>query len=182
AYATRHLAETRLRVRDLTTGVDRDLGPAPLDLMNGAAWLDLIPRYAFNPDGKAILIAWRGRIERRPLDGTPATPIPFTARLQLAVGPSTRVAIEEPRGPVRAKLLQGTAASPDGARVAYAALGSLYVQGVDGGAARRLPIAGDPPSLPGWSPDGTRLVYVTWSEKGGGAIWTIAADGSAAPV
>src|SRR3546814_14800821 len=38
AYATRHLAETRLRVRDLTTGVDRDLGPAPLDLMNGAAW------------------------------------------------------------------------------------------------------------------------------------------------
>ncbi|MBB5707211.1 amidohydrolase family protein [Sphingopyxis panaciterrulae] len=182
AYATRHLAETRLRVRDLTTGVDRDLGPAPLDLMNGAAWLDLIPRYAFTPDGKAILIAWRGRIERRLLDGAPATPIPFTARLQLAVGPSTRVAIEEPRGPVRAKLLQGTAASPDGARVAYAALGSLYVQGVDGGAARRLPIAGDPPSLPGWSPDGTRLVYVTWSEKGGGAIWTIAADGSAAPV
>src|SRR3546814_10639129 len=68
AYATRHLAETRLRVRDLATGVDRDLGPAPLDLMNGAAWLDLIPRYDFTPDGKAILIAWRGRIERRPLD------------------------------------------------------------------------------------------------------------------
>src|SRR3546814_13366137 len=65
AYATRHLAETRLRVRDLTTGVDRDLGPAPLDLMNGAAWLDLIPRYAFTPDGKAILIAWRGRLARR---------------------------------------------------------------------------------------------------------------------
>src|SRR3546814_8419938 len=102
--------------------------------MNGAAWLDLIPRYAFTPDGKAILIAWRGRIERRLLDGAPAAAIPFTARLQLAVGPSTRVAIEEPRGPVRAKLLQGTAASPDGARVAYAALGSLYVQGMDGSA------------------------------------------------
>src|SRR3546814_12873723 len=84
--------------------------------MNGAAWLDLIPRYAFTPDGKAILIAWRGRIERRLLDGAPAAAIPFTARLQLAVGPSTRVAIEEPRGPVRAKLLQGTAASPAGAR------------------------------------------------------------------
>src|SRR3546814_4725168 len=74
--------------------------------MNGAAWLDLIPRYAFTPDGKAILIAWRGRIERRLLDGALAAAIPFTARLQLAVGPSTRVAIEEPRGPVRAKLLR----------------------------------------------------------------------------
>src|SRR3546814_9695648 len=59
---------------------------------------------------------------------------------------------------------------------------SVYVQGVDGGAARRLPIAGDPPSLPGWSPDGTRLAYVTWSEQGGGAVWTIAADGAAPPV
>src|SRR3546814_2274843 len=28
----------------------------------------LVPRYDFTPDGKAILIAWRGRIERRPLD------------------------------------------------------------------------------------------------------------------
>src|SRR3546814_12809957 len=59
---------------------------------------------------------------------------------------------------------------------------SVYVQGVDGGAARRLPIAGDPPSLPGWSPDGTRLAYVTWSEQGGGAVWTIAADGASPPV
>src|SRR3546814_11400708 len=85
--------------------------------MNGAAWLDLIPRYDFTPDGKAILIAWRGRIERRPLDSAAATPIPFTARLQLAVGPSTRIAIREPRGPVRAKLLQGTVARSDESRV-----------------------------------------------------------------
>lgn len=182
AYATRRLADTRLRVRDLTTGADRDLGPATADLINGAAWLDLIPRYAFTPDGRAILIAWRGKIERRPLDGSAPTPVPFTARLKLAVGPSTRIGISEATGPVRAKLLQGTSLSPDGERVAYAALGSVYVQSVEGGAARRLPISGKPASLPGWSPDGLRIAYVTWSEREGGAVWSIAADGSEAPV
>lgn len=182
AYATRRLAETRLRLRDLATGDDRDLGPAPADLMNGAASLDLIPRYAFTPDGQAILIAWQGRIERRPIDGAAATPVPFTARLKLAVGPSTRIGFREDTGPVRAKLLQGTSPSPDGQRVAYAALGSVYVQPVDGGKALRLPISGDPASLPGWSPDGSRIAYVTWSERAGGAVWSIAADGSGTPV
>lgn len=182
AYATRRLAETRLRVRDLTTGDDRDLGPAPADLMNGAASLDLIPRYAFTPDGQAILIAWQGRIERRPIDGSAAVPVAFTARLKLAVGPSTRIGFREDSGPVRAKLLQGTSPSPDGKRVAYAALGSVYVQSVDGGKALRLPISGEPASLPDWSPDGSHIAYVTWGERAGGAVWSIVADGSGAPV
>jgi len=182
AYATRRMAETRLRVRDLATGVDRDLGPAPLDLMNGAAWMDLIPRYTFTPDGKAILIAVNGKIERRPLDGSAAARISFTAKLDLEVGPGTRIGFREETGAVRAKLPQGTTPSPDGKRVAFAALGSVYVQPLAGGAAARLPIAGDPPSLPGWSPDGKRIAYVTWSEGAGGAVWSIAADGSGEPV
>lgn len=182
AYATRRLAETTLRIRNLTTGVDRELGSAPLDLMNGAGWIDLIPRYSFTPDGKAILIAYRGKIERRPVDGSAVTGIPFTARLKLAVAPSTRIRLREDTGPVRAKLLQGTSPSPDGKRVAYTALGSVYVQSVDGSPSLRLPVAGDPASMPSWSPDGTRIVYITWSEVAGGAVWTIAADGLSDPV
>ncbi|HSX54748.1 MAG TPA: amidohydrolase, partial [Sphingomonas sp.] len=137
AYATRRMAETRLRVRDLATGVDHDLGPAPLDLMNGAAWMDLIPRYTFTPDGKAILIAVDGKIERRPVDGSAAARIPFTAKLDLEVGPGTRIGFREETGAVRAKLPQGTTPSPDGKRVAFAALGSIYVQPVAGGPSLR---------------------------------------------
>src|SRR3546814_14009704 len=80
AYATRHLAETRLRVRDLTTGVDRDLGPAPRDLMTGAASLDLIPRYAFTPDGTALLTARPRRPNSRVRAGAPAAARPHARR------------------------------------------------------------------------------------------------------
>ncbi|RYY28520.1 MAG: amidohydrolase [Sphingomonadales bacterium] len=182
AYATRVMGKTWLRLRNLTTGEDRPMGAASLDQTNGGAWMDLIPRYSFTPDGKAILIVHEGRIERRPLDGAATVQIPFTAKLNLAVGPSTRIRIREETGPVRARLPQATMPSPDGQRVAFAALGSIHVQPAGGGASIRLPITGDLPAQPSWSPDGKRIVYVSWSEAAGGAMWTIAADGSGKPV
>ena len=177
AYATRRMGRTFLRVRDLTTGEDRSLGPASLDQMNAGAWSDLVPRYTFTPDGSAILIAYNGHIERRPVDGSAATTIPFTAKLHLAVGPSTRVRIREDSGPVRARLAQATSPSPDGTRVAFAALGGIYVQKL-GGSSIRLPLTGGTPAQPSWSPDGTRIAFVTWTDAGGGAILTAPADGS----
>ncbi|MFT4053260.1 MAG: amidohydrolase family protein [Novosphingobium sp.] len=45
-----------------------------------------------------------------------------------------------------------------------------------------MPITGDPASAPSWSADGTHLTYVTWSEVDAGAVWTIAANGSAPAV
>lgn len=179
AYATRRSGRTELRLRDLATGDDR-LIAAPLDpdQLQSSSWQDILPRYAFSPAGDALLLSRANHIERIALDTGTVTPVPFTAHMQVAVGPTTRQHIREDSGPVRARLVQAPIASPDGRQVAFSALGSIYIQQFDGSAPpRRL----GPGYQPSWSPDGKQLAFVTWSEGDGGAIWTMPADGATAP-
>jgi hypothetical protein len=182
AYATHRAGETELRLRDLASGEDRSLGRAQPDSLQSSSWMDLIPRYAFTPDGKALIVSHRGGFERRTLVGG-VTRLPFTAKLALDVGASTRTRLREPTGDrVQAHLPQAPISSPDGARVAFSAFGRIYVQPVDGSVpAKALPDAGDAAAQPGWSADGRQIAYVTWSEARGGAVWIAAADGSGKP-
>lgn len=181
AYATRQGGTTELRVRELATGIDRSLGPTEPDQLQSSMWLDLIPRYTFTPDSRAILISHRGGFERRPLMGETEV-IPFTAPLELTLGPSTRVHLREPVGPVTARLAMAPISSPDGRRVAFSAFGRIHVQPVDGsGAAKVIAHDIDPAFQPAWSPDGKTVVFVTWSEAHGGAVWGVCADGSGQP-
>lgn len=183
AYATREAGQTELRLRDLATGVDRRLAyPIEHDQLQSSMWQDLLPRYAFTPDGKAILISVRGAIERIALTDGAATPIPFTAHLDLAVGPSTRQDIREDTGPIHARLIMAPVVSPDRHRLAFSALGRLYLMPLDGSTPRVFATGGDPVFQPSWSPDGRQLVWISWSERGAGAVWTAPSDGSQPPM
>lgn len=182
AYATRRDGTTWLRVRDLIDGSDRALGEADFDALQASSWQDLLPRYAFTPDGSALILSHKGGFERRPLDGAAATALPFEARMRVAVAPTTRIRIREDEGPVRSRLAMAPVAAPDGGRIAFAALGGLYVQAAGSDRPpRRLDQVPGPAFQPSWSPDGTRIAYVSWTEGAGGTIWSIAADGTAPP-
>jgi Tol biopolymer transport system component/cytosine/adenosine deaminase-related metal-dependent hydrolase len=184
AYAARRDGQTELRLRDLATGVDRRLAASiEHDQLQASMWQDIVPRYAFTRDGKAILLSVRGAIERIAVaDGT-VTRVPFVAPIDLAIGPSTRQDIREEAGPVRARLIMAPVASPDGRTLAFSALGRLYLMPLDG---RSKPIefapGGDPGFQPSWSPDSKSLVWVRWSERDAGAVWRAPVNGSAPPV
>ena len=183
AYGKRIDGQTELRIRDLETGRDRQLlFPIERDQLQASMWQDILPRFAFTTNGRAILLSVRGAIERVDLADGKVTPITFTAPVDLAIGPSTRQDIREEGGIVRARLIMAPVASPDGRTLAFSALGRLYLMRLDGRSAPR-PFAaeGDPAFQPGWSADGRRLVWVRWSERHGGAIWTAPVDGSRAP-
>lgn len=183
AYAERVEGRTQLRLRDLLTGEDRRVAfPIEHDQVQALAWQDLVPRYAFSPDGRSILIARGGKIERIDLARGASAPVPFLAHVDQPIGPSTRQDIREDRGPVHARLIMAPAVSPDRRTVAFSALGRLYLMPLDGASPPRPFADGAQPAFqPSWSPDGKSLVFVTWAERGGGAVWRAPLDGAAAP-
>jgi Tol biopolymer transport system component/imidazolonepropionase-like amidohydrolase len=118
-----------------------------------------------------LLYTADGKIKRRPAAGGAARTIEFSADVSF-----TRPAFTPKRHqfdlagaqPVRG--IMHPAISPDGAQVAFAALGDLWLMPVGGGPARRLMTDPALDTEPAWSPDGRSLAYP--SDRGGSMnIW-----------
>lgn len=179
AYATRFKGRTGLRLRNLATGTDRWLTyPIEHDQIQARSWQDLVPRYAFTRDASSLILSRNGKLERLPIEADPASAIPFTAAVDLDLGPLTRVTVKQETGPVRARLMQSPQQSPDGHTLAFSSLGHLYVMPLRRGALPHRLVTDETPGFhPGWSPDGRRIAFVTWTAKEAGGVWIVAADG-----
>jgi len=209
-YGTRHETQTGLRVRDLETGADRwIIWPVQRDEIEsgGSPSRDTFPGYAFTPDGTEVVTTFDGKIHRVNVDTGAVTPVPFTVDVELEVGPDLTQPYNVPQGPVRARLVQSPAPSPDGSRLAFSVLTKVYVMDAAGvptddagggeetasgprvvaagagqqGAPARLTSGDAWEFMPTWSPDGQWIAYVAWSMNDGGHIWKTRADGTGQP-
>ena len=181
-YGTRYDTQTGLRLRDLSTGQDRWLKfPIQRDDMESASTRDLLPAYAFMPDSRELVLSYDGKIQRLGIENGAAREIPFTAKVSLELGPLLNFQRRVEEGPVRARLLQDPELSPDGRRLAFSAMTSLYVMDLPNGKPRRLNSSNVPEFKPAWSPDGQWIAYVTWEHDGEGHVWKVRADGSGQP-
>ena len=100
-----------------------------------------------------------GRIRRRAADGGQARDVSFTATVTLHREPYTR----RPRdltapGPFPVRGLVSPSVSPDGRRVAFSALGDLWIHTI-GGETERITDDRWVETDPAWSPDGSRLAF-----------------------
>jgi Tol biopolymer transport system component len=181
-YATRFHGQTGLRVRNLTTDEDHWLlYPIQRDDQEASASRDVLPRYAFTPDSRSLILNYGGLLHRLDIATRAVTTIPFTAHVDLPMGPYLRQDIREDTGPVRARIIQTPSQSPDGKRLLFSAFTHLYVMSFADGLPHRLTTSTQPEFDPAWSPDGRSIVYITWTAIDGGNIWSVNSDGSGEP-
>lgn len=180
-YASRYHAETGLRVRDLTTGEERWLlYPVQLDVQGAqhASW-DLMPGASFTPDSKLLITTFGGKLWSVEVPSGHVAPIPFTVNVEQPIGPQVRFERRIAEGPVRARRISAPSISPDGRRVAFSALGRIWLMDLPDGTPRRLTDSDEGEFQPSWSPDGRFIIYATWKNMEGGHVYRIssAAEG-----
>src|SRR5690606_12032542 len=158
-YGSRHEAQTGLRRRDLETGEEAWLVfPVHRDDQESRATLDVLPGYSFTPDSRAVVVSYDGRFWRVPIEGGTPVDIPFTADRDVAVGPEVRFTYRVDDGDsLVVKQIRDAMPSPDGSRLAFTALGALYVMDLPGGTPRRLLPDATGQNQPVWSPDGRSI-------------------------
>ena len=179
AYVRRVRLGSKLYLRDLESGRDRPIfDRLDKDLQEAWAIHGLYPQYAWLPDGKSIVIWGEGKIWRVDVASGQGSPVPFTARVEQTLNEALRFEQKVHTPQFQVKALKNVAVSPDGKRVAYGALGHLYVKALPDGEARRVTTATVFEFAPRWSADGQWIVHTTWSDADYGRVRIVRPDGS----
>ena len=178
-YGSRLDVHTGLRIRDTESGEERWLAyPVQRDDQESRASLDVLPGYAFTPDSRAVVVSYGGRIWRVPVDGAEGTEIPFRIEVALPLGPAVRFEYRIEDSPTfTLQQIRDAVPSPSGDRLAFIALDHLWMMDYPDGEPVRLTDHEVGEFHPAWSPDGTSIAFVTWSDEEGGHIYRTRADG-----
>ncbi|MEL7005842.1 MAG: amidohydrolase, partial [Bacteroidota bacterium] len=183
-YGSRWNDQTGLISRNLKTGDEKWLAyPVQRDEQESIAPLGVLPAMSFTPDSKNLVASYGGKIYSLPINGGDAVNIPFEVDTELEVGPRLKfdypISDEEM---MTVTQIRDIKVSPDGKRAAFTALNRLYMVDLPDGKPKRITNFEFTEAQPTWSPDGSYIAFVTWSDKDGGNIYKVNTKGKAKPV
>ncbi|MFT5435027.1 MAG: hypothetical protein ACI9OJ_005743, partial [Myxococcota bacterium] len=140
-----------------------------------------VPGYDWTLDGRSIVINQGGKIRRLDVASGQIATIKFTARVHREISEMTRASFRITDDPFDVRFTRWHAASPDGSRVAFQAVGKIWVMDRSGGTPQRLTPESFIPMeyAPAWSPDGRSIAFTTWEEPAEGHLWRVTSAGGA---
>lgn len=175
AFVRRVRNQSTLFLKDLATGAERPAWSGlSRDLQEIWAMWGVYPSFAWLPGSKEMVVWAEGRIWRvDPFKGS-AAEIPFHVKDSRELREPMRFAQNVAPDKFAVHQLRDAQVSPDGRRVVYSALGSLYVKDLQDGAQgqpRRLTKQDEAFEFaPSWARDGKSLVYATWRDDTQGTV------------
>src|SRR5690625_5603163 len=114
-----------------------------------------------------------GKIHKLNVQSGEAEEIPFTGEVNHPLADSVHFEFGPAPGAFRAKAIRNAVASPDGNTLVFNAAGYLWTKQLPDGTPQRLTSEENLEFEPAFSPDGSTLAYVTWTDGEMGAIKTL---------
>lgn len=170
AFVRRVREKSVLFIRELSSGKEWPLYDG-LSKDQQEAWtvFGVYTGFDWTPDDQHIVIWAQGKIKKIHVKNKTAADIPFrlTANHKLM----ETVEFDNPafEETFEVNVLRNLITSPDGKKIVFSALGSLYMT-ENFRTPARLFAGKDMEAEPAFSPDGTQLVYVTWNDETMGQI------------
>ena len=173
SYIRRNRTKTVLYIKDLITGLERPIFDG-LDRDQQEAWalFGTYPNYSWNGSNE-IIIAINGKISRIDIKTAKQTHIPFEVEIEKKLSKLVKYKQNLPEEET-AKVLRW--AKRNGSRIIFSALGTLYEK-KKSSSAKPFINGSSKKYMPSFSPDGEKMVFVTWSDLKKGAIYLADSDG-----
>lgn len=180
AYIKRDDFQSSLYLLDLKSGETTKLfGELDRDMQETWAIHGVYPTMAWTQDNKDIFFWAKGKINRLNVANKTLTDIPFSVKTELAIQPSVRFKQDIDKDVFDVKMLRMAQVSPDGSKVAFEALGKIWLKSLaDGRMLRLTELDKNIAELyPQWSRDGKNIVFTTWNDQDQGTVQVISAKG-----
>ena len=171
---------TALFLRDMESGAERMImDPITTDMGEGMKTLRDLPGYDWAADGASIILTQGGQIRRLWVESGEVDTIPFEARVQRTLSEQAEKKLPPQDGPFKAQFMRWHSAAPDGSRLAFQAVGKIWIMDLPRGTPARLTSNDFKPLefAPAWSPDGQWIAFTTFEDGEGGHLWKVSADG-----
>ncbi|WP_209329060.1 amidohydrolase family protein [Lunatimonas salinarum] len=171
AFIKRVRTKTVLYLHDLETGEEWPVFDG-LNKDQQTAWaiFGVYPGFGWMPDSQDIVVWAKGHLQRINTQTLAHSPIPF--RVDAAIKVAKRVYHTHPieRDVFDAKMIKHAVTSPDGSTLAFTALGYIWTKQLPNGKPKRLTTGSDFEAEPQFSPDGKKVLFVTWNDLEKGTI------------